>query len=339
MERKTNKSEREERAWMKHQIDLDVSEKAYADADDAIRHTLPDIVRALYALIPRLGHSTIVIQNNMFAQYYTCLHGYCQQYGYHIPSPEWKQVQSEYDDVFGRAKKHTEAISILQKGKAVTQPFYSRPDSLQTRTVAHGTNGHARRSDEAQGRLPPPIPTHQQQQEQRHLAPPPDSGSKPTRISSNPSYPPRPSSPVSTTSSFHTARDTFNAASTGGASRAASQISSPALSRAITSPQIRTTVSLTSNASAGSLSSAAAAAAIASKKKPPPPPPKRKPSNIGAIYVVAQYDFDGQGEGDLRFAEGDRIRVVKRTESENDWWEGECRGRVGSFPANYCKAA
>ena len=76
--------------------------------------------------------------------------------------------------------------------------------------------------------------------------------------------------------------------------------------------------------------------ALALKKKPPPPPRKRTPSSQG-IWVKALYDFHGQGEGDLVFREGDRIKVVKKTESTDDWWEGELKGVQGSFPANYCQ--
>ncbi|KAH8594114.1 hypothetical protein B0O99DRAFT_673254 [Bisporella sp. PMI_857] len=75
--------------------------------------------------------------------------------------------------------------------------------------------------------------------------------------------------------------------------------------------------------------------AASQKKKPPPPPPKR--INSTALHAVAQYAFDGQNAGDLSFKEGDRIRVVKKTDSTDDWWEGELRGVKGSFPANYCK--
>lgn len=77
--------------------------------------------------------------------------------------------------------------------------------------------------------------------------------------------------------------------------------------------------------------SASAPSSIAGKKKPPPPPP---PSN--RLFVTARYDFGGQGPGDLSFREGDRIRVLRKTESTDDWWEGELRGVKGSFPANYC---
>ena len=72
------------------------------------------------------------------------------------------------------------------------------------------------------------------------------------------------------------------------------------------------------------------------KKKPPPPPPKRIGSEIG-LYAVALYSFEGQSASDLSFKESDRIKVIKKTDSTDDWWEGELRGRKGSFPANYCK--
>lgn len=77
----------------------------------------------------------------------------------------------------------------------------------------------------------------------------------------------------------------------------------------------------------------------AAKKKPPPPPPKRIPSGKPEEYVIAQYDFAGQGAGDLSFREGDRIKIVKKTQTDQDWWTGEIRGVKGSFPANYCKPA
>lgn len=69
------------------------------------------------------------------------------------------------------------------------------------------------------------------------------------------------------------------------------------------------------------------------KKKPPPPPP-RIPSHHFQ-YVTALYDFDGQGDGDLVFKEGDKIKVLKKTDSTDDWWQGELKGVKGMFPANY----
>lgn len=81
----------------------------------------------------------------------------------------------------------------------------------------------------------------------------------------------------------------------------------------------------------------ASAAATAGKKKPPPPPPKRIQSSNSAIFVIAIYDFEGQERGDLSFKEGDKIKVVNKTNSIDDWWDGELRGSKGRFPANYCE--
>lgn len=83
---------------------------------------------------------------------------------------------------------------------------------------------------------------------------------------------------------------------------------------------------------------APSASSIAAKKKPPPPPPKPKRSQL-STYVTAIYPFEGQSVGDLSFSEGDRIKIIKKTNSNDDWWEGELNGRKGSFPANYCEMA
>lgn len=85
---------------------------------------------------------------------------------------------------------------------------------------------------------------------------------------------------------------------------------------------------------ASSIASSAASIAAGKKKPPPPVPTKRVPSQP-VLYVTALFDFEGQNPGDLAFREGDRIRVVKKSESTDDWWDGELRGRLGSFPANY----
>ena len=78
---------------------------------------------------------------------------------------------------------------------------------------------------------------------------------------------------------------------------------------------------------------------VGQKKKPPPPPPKRIGSQGSDLFAIALYAFAGEGHGDLSFQEGDRIKVVKKTDSTDDWWQGELNGVKGSFPANYCKLA
>jgi amphiphysin len=72
------------------------------------------------------------------------------------------------------------------------------------------------------------------------------------------------------------------------------------------------------------------------KKKPPPPPPPKPSVSPKPEFVVAKYDFAGESQGDLAFKAGDRIKIIKKTESTEDWWEGELNGSRGMFPRNYC---
>jgi len=54
---------------------------------------------------------------------------------------------------------------------------------------------------------------------------------------------------------------------------------------------------------------------------------------------VALYDFAAQADGDLSFNVGDRIEIVKRTQTAEDWWTGRINGREGVFPGNYVQDA
>ncbi|KAF9137294.1 hypothetical protein BGX30_010390 [Mortierella sp. GBA39] len=75
---------------------------------------------------------------------------------------------------------------------------------------------------------------------------------------------------------------------------------------------------------------------IHSRSAPPPPAPSAPPAT-GAkpVFVTALYDYAGEQPTDLSFNKGDRIAVVKKTGSTNDWWTGRLNGREGDFPANY----
>ncbi|UZJ53149.1 hypothetical protein CBS101457_002469 [Exobasidium rhododendri] len=82
----------------------------------------------------------------------------------------------------------------------------------------------------------------------------------------------------------------------------------------------------------------AASAAADGKRPPPPPPMKPKPKAETAVqYVVALYDYNATAEGDLSFNAGDRIEVVERTTSAEDWWTGNLNGHQGVFPGNYVR--
>ncbi|KAH6640476.1 hypothetical protein F5144DRAFT_599169 [Chaetomium tenue] len=53
--------------------------------------------------------------------------------------------------------------------------------------------------------------------------------------------------------------------------------------------------------------------------------------------AVALFTFEADQPGDLAFKKGDVITVLKKTESDNDWWTGMIGTRHGIFPSNYVK--
>lgn len=76
------------------------------------------------------------------------------------------------------------------------------------------------------------------------------------------------------------------------------------------------------------------------KGSPPGRPAAPKPAfankgSPGPGQAIAKFTFDADQAGDLGFKKGDIITIVKRTESENDWWTGRIGDREGIFPSNY----
>ncbi|ORE03343.1 DUF500-domain-containing protein [Rhizopus microsporus var. microsporus] len=51
--------------------------------------------------------------------------------------------------------------------------------------------------------------------------------------------------------------------------------------------------------------------------------------------VRALFNFKGEQEGDLAFQKGDIITIIKRSDTQNDWWTGRLNGKEGIFPANF----
>ncbi|XP_053316995.1 SH3 domain-containing YSC84-like protein 1 [Spea bombifrons] len=73
----------------------------------------------------------------------------------------------------------------------------------------------------------------------------------------------------------------------------------------------------------------------------PHPAAYRNEGNSRSEYLIAiaVYPFEGQQPGDLSFQVGDKITVLTKTDSKDDWWEGKLRRNVGIFPANYVELA
>lgn len=256
-------------------------------------------------------------QNTLLAQYYTLLHHYCEEERFPDPPPSASQIISNWDADYKSTKQQIETgLACVAGGKAAHRPM-QQPDEKRHGTVtglnirngvSHQVSNQRRPSSNAPKPISSPAIT-------ASSGPPSPDATSRSRISSVPSQ-----------TSLSLATPNY------GSSAATSPFPTdsshaPAGPRADYFGRDR----LPSNSSVASI-------AAAKKKPPPPPPPKRMPSTQG-FWVTAMYDFAGEGHGDLSFHEGDRIKVVKKTDSTDDWWEGDLGGVQGSFPANYCQAA
>jgi len=265
----------------------------------------------------------------MLAHYYTVLHTYCEEEGFPSPPPEMEQVVQEWELANNPAKNKIEALACLSQGKAIREsdpnnPANQRPSIASKRPSLASLKSHASST-----------PGFSLSAARKPSFTPPMPGNKSCGAELR---------PVSPTSSYMTPRGSVSLASSSGTPSLPSESDyyEPPIPSPFPQPVTQVPVSMspagpkidhvqyTANAR-GNPGGQDMAATIAAKKKGPPPPPR------GNSFVTALYDFDGNQNGDLAFREGDRIKVVTKTQSTDDWWEGELRGVKGQFPANYVK--
>ncbi|NWT66597.1 NCF2 factor, partial [Prunella himalayana] len=67
--------------------------------------------------------------------------------------------------------------------------------------------------------------------------------------------------------------------------------------------------------------------------KPEESPQEATPGERGPNHVVAQYSYEATQPEDLEFQAGDMILVLSKV--NEDWFEGECKGRTGIFPSAF----
>lgn len=332
--KKSKLSDRDRAALTKAQSDLQIASEAYNAADNGLRNYLPPLLSAIWSLQPHFLAAQIRIQNNLLGHYYTMIHSYCTEEGFPSPSPPMDEVIRAFEAAWKPKQKDMEAMPMIASGKAIRKSF-SADDALNHKPA---TNGHRRPSQPTAygSRVPsvspgrPPIPPSPQFDTKTHPVP---------RLSHSPSsaslLSPTPTetvitSPSPSTSTYQTPAASY--APAGPNTDYFSRDRQPSKSYSTTSSHSLTTVTPGATTPGGTAANAALAS-IMTKKKPPPPPP-RIPSHHFQ-FVTALYDFNGQSDGDLAFKEGDKIKVVKKTESTDDWWQGELRGIKGMFPANY----
>ena len=314
----------------------------YLVADDHLKSSLPPVIMAAFSMLPHLLAAQIMAQNTLLAQSYTLLHDFCSEESFPEPPHEASQIISTWDAGFRPVKQEIETgLACVKGGKTVLQPMRleekphgsvtglnirngisaqrhpstprieDRPHgSVTGMNIRNGVTAPRRSSNQASSLGAPSSPAISAVTDPPS---PDDRENQRPRITSVPSQ-----------TSLSLATPNYSSSAITSPSPGDPSTHAPAGPRADYFTRDR-------QPSGSSLASIAAG-----KKKPPPPPPKRLPSTQG-FWVTALYEFAGQGQGDLAFREGDRIKVVKKTDSTDDWWEGELKGVQGSFPANYCQ--
>ncbi|KAL8704710.1 MAG: hypothetical protein Q9201_002134 [Fulgogasparrea decipioides] len=296
------RTDKDNAALAKAETELYHATEEYNAADDRLRSRLPPLITAAFSLLPNLLAAQIMTQNSLLAQCYTVLHEYCGEARFPSPPPAMNEIITSWDRDFRPIQKEVETgFTCVSNGKTVRQPM-KLGDSSQGHSISglNIRNGFSQRRSSSQS---------------SHLRPSaaPAIAAAPAPPSPDPNIRPRISSVPSQTS---LALSTPNYTPSDSPSPSPSD---PPSSYAPAGPR----PDYFSRDRQPSSSSIALIAA--SKKKPPPPPPKRLPSTQEP-WVVALYGFAGQSQGDLIFKEGDRIKVLKKTDSTDDWWEGELRG-------------
>lgn len=335
------------------------SSKEYDAMDDHLRQHLPQLIAAVFSLLPQLLAAQIEIQNTLLAHSYTMLYNFCQQEQFPSPPPPMDEVIQVWERDFLPIQRQVESLSCIANGKAIRQ------NEHRNSTQSNGFSLTKRRPSSqhlpgkpsvSPGRSLAPSPSYDTKPQlstsptalsatlrppsssQQHLHPPtPEYSASESSFDGTDHYSqPQSTSPSTSTTTTTTATSASTYQMAVGFSPAGTRMDyfsrdrQPSVASSATSPSSYSPPS-TVTTPGSSVSSI-----IAKKKKKPPPPPPRPADRAPALFVTALYDFAGQGEGDLVFKEGDRIKVLKKTESTDDWWEGELRGVRGPFPANYC---
>ncbi|KAI1813142.1 hypothetical protein GGS20DRAFT_495617 [Poronia punctata] len=335
LQRKSGKTAKEEAALVKLETELERVTTEFHTADAHLRETLPPIVSATFDLIPLLIGSVVEIQNRLLGLYYTSLHNYCQEQGFPSPPPPMDEVVAMWSAAYEPVKRAFESVSCIATGKAVRQPMQLPDDPRFQAQLQSDQSMPALVVDGPRRTSSGLISTNGGLGSLRSKRVP-STTSMSSQLSS--ALSPRASNDNSVASNNNLAPTDFTTASRLG--QQLSPASSPNSLRPKPDHWNRPPSSASTITSAASFSTATSDfPSIVAKKKPPPPPPKRIGSNRPEEFVVAQFNFDGGNAGDLSFRSGDKIRIVKKTDTLDDWWVGEIGGVKGSFPANYCKAA
>ncbi|KAK6351842.1 hypothetical protein TWF718_004987 [Orbilia javanica] len=355
--KKGARTEREVGVQAKAEHNLEDSTSKYQTLDNHIRVTVPPILDAIGVYIPYVLHAITEITTDFVGIQYRFINDFAVRHSL----VKYDTLEEDWKGDFMPIKEHAEQFKLLQNGKAVHKPMelkYPAPGSPVLEKKGFFSRRQSSKTEEDIG--------HPIQRVRTSDAPPsysqstqldPPSGRPMSRQHSAGSglgvegkaAPPRPVSRKSSSGIW--GKDKPSDASIRPSVQKIQ--SSTSIKSYQSEPSAATTLStgtlgtngmrLNSKQSSASLASAAAAAAAKKKAPPPPVPLKSKPvPKKKDTYVVAMYDFQPQSQGDLAMKEGDRVKVIQKTDNVEDWWEGEIvdasgNARKGFFPANYCQ--
>jgi amphiphysin len=270
---------------------------------------IPRIVDSISSFFGPMMNTMYAVQADLYQHLYASVHEYATSQGLNQTENVVDECLASFEPMRQKAENE---IKSLREGKVARTPMgggLSKPGLFTRKSSASSASSRA-------SSLKPPAPSappissprlgNQRTSFSGKLPPPPPPPSAPSPSLKSPSLSPAnyrtASSPTLSPPSYNSLQN--NVRPVNGNSRTQSASS-------ITSMDVK-------------------------KKKPPPPPPKPSISPKPE-FVVAKYDFAGENAGDLAFSTGSRIKVTKKTDSLEDWWEGELNGKRGQFPRNYCE--
>jgi len=297
---KKEKTDKDLAQLQKMEHELEVATQEFQHHDERMKEKIPQIIESIASFFGPIMNTMYAVQSDLYQHLYASVHEYATSQGLNNTDTVVEECLALFEPV--RQKAETE-VKSLREGKIARTPMggpVSKP-GLFTRK----SSGASVPSSKTKPTVPSSSPMPSPRLETRRGS----SGG----VGKLPPPPPPPSAPSPRLQNTSTLSPTLGPPAYNGSLR----------------PPTNGNSRTTSSSSIGSVD--------VKKKKPPPPPPPKPSISPKPEFVVAKYDFGGENEGDLAFTVGARIKVIKKTDSLEDWWEGEFNGKRGQFPRNYCE--
>lgn len=304
----SDRSPQEQKHYYKAEEDFQSAESDYQHFNETLKKELPRFFELAADFMNPLFHSFYFMQLNVMTLTLDHLQAFAQERGYDISLPAM-QIQSEYELALGDTLEQVEAMAILKPALGSARVLTENPRATEASRPRLGQSRtesalHRKQSASALSRRTGGAPVLDRKRSEPAL--------------------------------HHKNREGMpNRSQTGPVPYQSSKDPPPNRSRSGPTPNREFSTGTTGSSPSGKGNSS-----VAGKKKPPPPPvPSKKPAlrKPGPDFVVALYSYQAQTEGDLSFSAGDRIEVVQKTGSQDDWWTGKVNGAQGIFPGNYVR--